>query len=57
MNKGIFRQRADATFIFNNKYMVSIVGKYESEDVFIRVLKVYSKFFEKLLNESFYNDD
>ena len=44
-NKGIFRMRADAAMIYNNKYLVKVVGKYESEDVFIRILKVYSKFF------------
>jgi len=36
--------------------MININGKYESEDVFIRLIKVYAKFFEKLFNESFYDD-
>ena len=43
--------------VYDNHYIVRAVGKYESEDVFIRILKVYSKFFEKILNESFYDDD
>lgn len=43
--------------VYNNQYLININTKYESEDVFIRLIKVYSKFFEKLLNESFYNDD
>lgn len=45
VNKGIFRMRADAAMIYNNQYLVKVAGKYESEDVFIRILKVYSKFF------------
>lgn len=57
MNKGLFRMRADAALIYNNQYLVKVTGKYESEDVFLRLLKVYSKFFEKLLNENFYHDD
>lgn len=56
-NKGIFRQRADATMIYNNHYLVKVCGRFESEDVFIRLLKVYAKFFEKIAGETFYDDD
>lgn len=56
-NKGIFRQRADATMIYNNHYLVKVNGRFESEDVFIRLLKVYAKFFEKIVGEGFYDDD
>lgn len=56
-NKGIFRQRADATMIYNNHYIVKVNGRFESEDVFIRLLKVYAKFFQKIAGEAFYDDD
>ena len=43
--------------IYNNHYLVKVCGRFESEDVFIRLLKVYAKFFEKIAGETFYDDD
>lgn len=43
--------------LYRNKYLVDIQGTYESEDAFMRLIKVYSKFFEKLLEIKFYNDE
>lgn len=37
--------------------MIKINGKYESEDAFQRLIKVYSKFFDQLFKANFYNDD
>ena len=54
-NKGIFRQKVNAAFVYNSKYLLKLEGKFESEDVFIRLIKVYSKFFEKVLDEDFYD--
>ena len=56
-NKGLFRQKANAYMLYDNRYLIKIDGKYESEDVFIRLVKVYSKFMEKVLDYPFYDDD
>ncbi len=40
-NKGIFRQKADINVVFGNKYTANALIKFESEDVFTRLLKVY----------------
>lgn len=31
--------------VYNNQYLIRVIGLYESEDVFIRLVKVYAKFF------------
>lgn len=57
MNKGIFRQKARAVMLYDKRYLIKIDGIYESEDVFIRLIKVYSKFLEKAGNYPFYDND
>ena len=44
-NKGLFRQKARGLMVYDNRYMIQLDAKFDSEDVFIRLIKVYAKFY------------
>lgn len=46
-NKGIFRQKAEINGAFGSKYTANATIRYESEDVFTRLLKVYMTMIHK----------
>lgn len=46
-NKGIFRQKLKINVALNNKYTANAQIKFESEDVFVRLLKVYMTMLHK----------
>lgn len=43
--------------LYDSRILIKLDGEYESEDVFIRLVKVYSKFMEKVMDHDFYDDD
>lgn len=48
-NQGLFRKKAEFFFLFK-KYSAKITAEYESEDVFIRLIKVYGKALNKMFD-------
>lgn len=56
VNKGLFRQKVNGNLLFDGKYWVKLEGRFESEDVFIRLIKVYSRFFEGAFSVDFYSN-
>ena len=54
VNKGLFRKQANFFFFYKNKLSFKAEAIYNGEDVFMRLIKVYQVFFEKIFG---YGDD
>ena len=51
--KGIFRQKAIFSIIFR-KFMIKVDLHYDSEDVFVRLIKVYGKALNSIFNDDIF---